>query len=188
MPVCTIIVTRGSCFFFPYLYSILMSQVFLPVLIVVQIAISWELLMGSSEKLLVAFLIFVSRIIQWLKFSWSFLSSSFFYPILIKKKSKCSVFDLPVLIIYIVKVLDYFRKQRSKITWLTFSLCFTMSMGKSEKFLGVEGVKKLNILKLTHSLMFDVVIFNFYPSYFPPSHFMYIKNLIEFTKCSATWW
>lgn len=62
-----------------------------------------------------------------------------------KKKSKCSVFDLPVLIIYIVKVLDYFRKQRSKITWLTFSLCFTMSMGKSEKFLGVEGVKKLNI-------------------------------------------
>lgn len=35
-----------------------MSQVFLPVLIVVQIAISWELLMGSSEKLLVAFLIF----------------------------------------------------------------------------------------------------------------------------------
>lgn len=63
-----------------------MSQAFLPVLIVVQIAISWELLMGSSEKLLVAFLIFVSRIIQWLKFSWSFLSSSFFYPILIKKK------------------------------------------------------------------------------------------------------
>lgn len=40
VPVCTIIVTRGSCFFFPYLYSILMSQVFLPVLIVVQIAIS----------------------------------------------------------------------------------------------------------------------------------------------------
>lgn len=39
-----------------------MSQVFLPVLIVVQIAISWELLIGLSEKLLVAFLIFVSRI------------------------------------------------------------------------------------------------------------------------------
>lgn len=187
MPVCTIIVTRGSCFFFPYLYSILMSQVFLPVLIVVQIAISWELLIGLSEKLLVAFLIFVSRI------GYSMVKIFLVIPFFIflftypdKKKSKCSVFDL--LIIYIVKVLGYFRKQRSKITWLTFSLCFTMSMGESKKFLGVEGVKKLNILKLTHSLMFDVVIFNFYPSYFPPSHFMYIKNLIEFTKCSATWW
>lgn len=187
MPVCTIIVTRGSWFFFPYLYSILMSQVFLPVLIVVQIAISWELLIGLSEKLLVAFLIFVSRI------GYSMVKIFLVIPFFIflftyadKKKSKCSVFDL--LIIYIVKVLGYFRKQRSKITWLTFSLCFTMSMGESKKFLGVEGVKKLNILKLTHSLMFDVVISNFYPSYFPPSHFMYIKNLIEFTKCSATWW
>lgn len=142
--------------------------------------------MGSSEKLLVAFLIFCLKNYSVVKI---FLVIPFFIFLLSypdKKKSKCSVFDLPVLIIYIVKVLDYFRKQRSKITWLTFSLCFTMSMRKSKKFLGVEGVKKLNILKLTHSLMFDVVIFNFYPSYFPPSHFMYIKNLIEFTKCSAT--
>lgn len=141
--------------------------------------------MGSSEKLLVAFLIFCLKNYSVVKI---FLVIPFFIFLLSypdKKKSKCSVFDLPVLIIYIVKVLNYFRKQRSKITWLTFSLCFTMSMGKSKKILGVEGVKKLNILKLTHSLMFDVVIFNFYPSYFPPSHFMYIKNLIEFTKCSA---
>lgn len=73
-------------FLFPYLYSILMTQVFLPALIVVQFATLGELI-GLSEKLLVAFLIFVSRIGNLMvKISWSFPSSSFFYHILIKIK------------------------------------------------------------------------------------------------------